>query len=173
MRRFSTALPTIFLLALILCPLSSFAQQAKVRSIVDGDTLKVSFEGRTELLRLIGIDAPERLENPKAWRDAERSQRDIKTILAMGEKASQYTKQILRNVSDLQLEFDIEPRDKFGRLLAYAYLPSGGMLNELLIQAGYVNLMSIPPNLRYAERFKKALFEARKNGRGLWSAKTS
>lgn len=68
----------------------------------------------------------------------------------------------------LKIEFDVRTRDKYGRLLAYLYLPSGKMLNEEIVKAGYAQLMTIPPNLKYQERFSMAYREARENHRGLW-----
>jgi len=42
------------------------------------------------------------------------------------------------------------------------------MLNEEMVKAGYAQLMTIPPNLKYQGRFLKAYAEARENHRGLW-----
>jgi micrococcal nuclease len=42
------------------------------------------------------------------------------------------------------------------------------MLNEEIVKAGYANLLTIPPNVKYKERFLKAYGEARENRRGLW-----
>jgi micrococcal nuclease len=67
----------------------------------------------------------------------------------------------------VKMEFDVQRRDKYGRLLAYLYLSDGRMLNEEIVKAGYANLMTIPPNVKYQERFLKAYREARKNKRGL------
>jgi micrococcal nuclease len=71
-------------------------------------------------------------------------------------------------MKDLRLNFDVEKRDKYGRLLAYVYLSNGKMLNEEIVKAGYANLMTIPPNVRYQERFLKDYREARENRKGLW-----
>lgn len=68
----------------------------------------------------------------------------------------------------LKIEFDVRTRDKYRRLLAYLYLPGGKMLNEEIVKAGYAQLMTIPPNLKYQERFLMAYREARENHRGLW-----
>jgi hypothetical protein len=53
-------------------------------------------------------------------------------------------------------------------MLAYVYLPKGTILNEEIVKAGYANIMTVPPNVMYQERFLKAYREARENGRGLW-----
>lgn len=50
----------------------------------------------------------------------------------------------------------------------YASHATEGMLNGKILKAGYANVMTIPPNVRYQERFLKAYREARENGRGLW-----
>ncbi len=53
-------------------------------------------------------------------------------------------------------------------LLSYVYLSDGKMLNEEIVKAGYANLMTYPPNVKYQERFLKAYREAKDNRRGLW-----
>jgi micrococcal nuclease len=42
------------------------------------------------------------------------------------------------------------------------------MLNEEIIKAGYANVMTIPPDVKYQERFLKAYRNARENKMGLW-----
>jgi micrococcal nuclease len=42
------------------------------------------------------------------------------------------------------------------------------MLHEERVRAGYANLLTYPPNVKYQERFLKAYKGARENGRGLW-----
>ncbi len=42
------------------------------------------------------------------------------------------------------------------------------MLNEEILKAGYADLLTIPPNVKYAKRFRKAYRDARENNRGLW-----
>jgi micrococcal nuclease len=42
------------------------------------------------------------------------------------------------------------------------------MLNEEIVKAGYAQLMTIPPNVKYQERFLKAYRGARESHRGLW-----
>jgi micrococcal nuclease len=58
--------------------------------------------------------------------------------------------------------------DKYGRILAYAYLPDGTMINALLVQEGYAQVMTVPPNVKYQNMFLKLQREARENSRGLW-----
>ena len=42
------------------------------------------------------------------------------------------------------------------------------MLNEEIVKAGYANVMTIPPDVKYQGRFLKAYREAREDKRGLW-----
>ena len=39
--------------------------------------------------------------------------------------------------------------------------------HEAIVKAGCTNLLAVPPNTRYQERFLKAYKEARENKRGL------
>ena len=41
-------------------------------------------------------------------------------------------------------------------------------LNAFIVQHGYASLMTIPPNVKHADLFKKIYQEARENKRGLW-----
>ena len=162
-----------WLLWLLVCGLASatlvLSEDVKFIRIVDGDTLKVTYNGRKETLRLIGIDTPEANMNEKTLRDARRSHENTNQLMNLGHLASQHTESLLINTKSIKIEFDVGTRDKFGRLLAYVYLPDGGMLNEKLIRDGYAKPYTIPPNVRYATRFKKALEDARQHRRGLWA----
>ncbi len=53
--------------------------------------------------------------------------------------------------------------------MAYVYLPKVTILNEEIAKAGYANAMTVPPNVKYQEKFLKAYREARENRRGLWN----
>ena len=162
--------PTIALLllgflAIPFAVLSADTETAPVQQVVDGDTLLLA---TGERVRLIGIDAPERRVNPKAKKDAQRSGEDIETIIAMGKKSTRFVESLVHRGDRVTLEFDLEKRDRYGRLLAYVHLSNGKMLNEEIVKAGYASLMTHPPNVKYEQRFLKAYREARENRRGLW-----
>ena len=62
--------------------------------------------------------------------------------------------------------------DRYGRTLAYVYVPAEGaelMVNAELARLGYAQLLTIPPNVRYADRFRALAEEARRARRGLWA----
>ena len=148
---------------------SSHAQQTTtVTRIVDGDTLKVFYLEGEESIRLIGIDTPESRVNKKTKKDAKRSGQDVETIIAMGKRATEYVESLVKPGGLITIEFDVQERDRYKRLLGYVYLPNGNMLNEEIVKAGYASVMTIPPNVKYKDRFLIAYQEARERKVGLW-----
>ena len=157
----------VFILTLLASPLHA-QQTTTVTRIVDGDTLKVFYLEGEESIRLIGIDTPESRVNKKTKKDAKRSGQDIETIIAMGKRATEYVESLVKPGGLITIEFDVQERDRYKRLLGYVYLPNGNMLNEEIVKAGYASVMTIPPNVKYKDRFLIAYQEARESKRGLW-----
>ena len=152
-----------------LLPLSQSKFTAKIISIIDGDTLKIDYKGQKESIRLIGIDTPESRVNKKIKKDAKRSEQDIETIIAMGKMATAYVDGLVKTGDLITIEFDVQQRDRYGRLLGYVYLSNGKMLNVEIVKAGYANVMTIPPDVKYKDMFLKAYREAKEKERGLWT----
>jgi micrococcal nuclease len=120
----------------------------------DGDTVGVILNGRKEKVRLIGIDAPEIKQRP--W----------------GTKARKHLeKMLIASSRTVILEFDVEKRDKCGRLLCYIFTPDRKMLNIQMVKDGYAVLLTIPPNIKYVDELKMAQNEARQHRRGIWNSK--
>jgi len=173
MNRFFVA---IVIIGLLVLPAIFFFSQQKsnqgvrdysgiyVRRTVDGDTLVLS---DNERVRLIGIDTPEVHESEKLYRDSRRSGQDIRTIQALGQRSWDFTRSLVEG-KPVRLEFDVEKRDKYGRLLAYVYLEDGQFVNAEIVRQGYASLMTYPPNVKYEDLFLKLFQEARENKRGLW-----
>jgi len=136
----------------------------RVAEVIDGDTVRL--ENR-ERVRLIGIDTPEASYNQKLERDAKRTKKDYDTIIKMGKKAAAFTTSLAEG-KRVRLEFDVEKKDKYGRLLAYVYLPDGKMLNAELLKEGYAQIYTFPPNVKYADMFLRLQEEARKTKKGFW-----
>lgn len=157
------------LLIFLICPFKIWAEaSATLVKVIDGDTLKVRYSGKIENVRLIGIDTPERLVNDKAIRDSKRTHKDLATITSNGQKAADYMARLVKPGEELRLEFDAEKRDHYGRLLAYVYRKSGGMLNEQMISDGFAGLLTKQPNVKYVKRFQAAHTAALNEGKGLW-----
>ncbi|KGF08636.1 hypothetical protein HMPREF1635_06940 [Clostridiales bacterium S5-A14a] len=109
--------------------------------VVDGDTIVVLMDGKKEKVRMIGIDTPESVHPDKSKNTP------------MGKIASKYTKDHLEG-QYVRLETDVQERDKYGRILAYVYLDDK-MFNKTLLEEGLANLMTIPPNVKYVDEFKR------------------
>jgi micrococcal nuclease len=136
-----------------------------VTRVIDGDTLELENGDR---LRLIGIDTPEIHQSQKLLRDSRRSKQDIQTIQALGQRAKVFTRQLVER-KRVSLEFDIERYDRYNRLLVYVFLKDGTFVNARIVEAGYAQLLTVPPNVKYVDLFKKLYKEARLNKKGLWS----
>jgi micrococcal nuclease len=136
-----------------------------VKRVVDADTLLLE---NGERVRLIGIDTPEMHESAKLQRDSRRSSRDASAIQKLGRRAYEFVRPLAEG-KRVSLEFDAERYDKYNRLLAYVYLKENGLfLNAEIVKQGYASLMTIPPNVKYAELFQQLYRQARENRRGLW-----
>jgi micrococcal nuclease len=124
---------------------------------VDGDTIRVRVAGREETVRYIGIDTPESVK-PGA------------PVECFAHRAAAENERLVGG-RRVRLERDAEARDRFGRLLAYVVREDDGVLvNEALVRGGYAVPLTIPPNVRHAERLRAAATGARRAGRGLWRA---
>jgi micrococcal nuclease len=124
-----------------------------VERVVDGDTLLL--EGG-ERVRLIGIDCPE----------IGRQQVDP---AGAGFRATMFVFELLKPDAQVRLEHDAERLDRYERTLAYVHLPDGRMLNEVILEHGWADVMRIAPNTRHARRFTQLRNEARQAGRGMWA----
>jgi micrococcal nuclease len=74
---------------------------------------------------------------------------------------------------DVELEFDQERTDQYGRLLAYVYPAGRSMFNMDLVEEGYAQAYPYAPNTRYEERFAAAQDEARDAGLDIWGLSES
>ena len=127
-----------------------------VKRVSDGDTFWVDDGSQSGLkVRMIGIDAPES------------HQTQYEEVQYFGKEAAAYLTGLIRG-KKVRLEYDVERKDRYGRTLAYVYLEDGTFVNAEMIKNGYANLMTVPPNVKYVERFTKLQSEARKNRKGLW-----
>lgn len=129
-------------------------EKVKVARVVDGDTFETDKGAK---VRLIGVNTPE-------------SVKPNSPVEYFGKEASEFTKQRLTNQT-VYLEKDAGDTDKYGRLLRYVYLEDGTMYNELLAKEGYARIMTIPPNVKYKDKFLEAERYARENNKGLWQKK--
>jgi micrococcal nuclease len=143
---------------------------ATVERVIDGDTLVVVVEGVRQHIRLIGVDSPECRLNHRTTLQAQQAATTEKHIIKMGACARSFMTALLPVGQRVEIEVDRRKYDKYSRILAYIYLPNGTMVNETLISAGYAYPLTIPPNVRYQERFLKGFKFSKQATRGLWSS---
>jgi micrococcal nuclease len=127
------------------------ARSDLVVRVVDGDTVELRSAGKS---RLIGVDTPEVYGGQECF----------------GREASAFAKRVLRPGLRVRVERDVEERDRYGRTLLYLRLPDGRSFNELLVARGYAVPLTVPPNVRHADRLRDLARDARRRSLGLWSA---
>jgi micrococcal nuclease len=142
----------LFSLALLLLVLAAAnpAFGETVERVIDGDTIVLA---SGERVRYIGIDTPE-------------SVHPAKPVEFLAKEASEFNRLLVEG-KDIRLEFDVETKDKYGRLLAYVFVDTV-FVNAELVRQGYAQILTIPPNVKYAEVFVKLQQKAREAHRGLW-----
>ena len=130
---------------------------ATVVSVIDGDTIIVSIDGREETVRYIGIDTPE----PRREGDPE----------CGSHEATAYNQSLVEGKTVL-LVSDREDRDRYDRLLRYVYVTTPDtkevLVNDALLWAGFAVPFTIPPNDRFAQMFTESANGAKQANRGNW-----
>lgn len=128
--------------------------EAKVVSVVDGDTIRVMIDGTEYPVRYIGIDCPE-------------TKHPSKPATATGKAASAANADLVGGMTVL-LERDASPTDRYDRLLAYVWV-GDVMVNEELVRLGWAESKAYPPDTKYQKRFDSAEQAARLARRGMWA----
>ena len=126
-------------------------REARVVRVIAGDSAVLEGGAR---VRFLGMDAPEMERDGRPAEFLAHESRDYVTGLIQGKT--------------VRLEYDRERYDRYGRLLAYLYLPNGAMVNLAVVRQGLARVYSHPPNLRHQEELNTAQQEAMAAGRGLW-----
>ena len=122
------------------------APRTRVTRVIDGDTVETAKLGR---VRLIGVDAPDK-------------------GLCYEAEATRFTRQRLEG-QVIRYELGEDRTDRYGGTLAYLWR-GGRMHNLALVDEGYAEVLTIPPNDRYADWFEAAERWARRRGEGGWGA---
>jgi micrococcal nuclease len=125
----------------------------RVLRVDDGDTIEVRRGNDTDVVRLLGVDTPE-------------THHPTKPVQCYGPEAAAFTQRRLTGAL-VVLEGDVEPRDLYGRRLAYV-LVDGRRFNDELLRRGYARLLVIAPNRAHGRELLDAELEARHRDRGLW-----
>ncbi len=128
--------------------------------VVDGDTIHINIDGKTEKVRIIGLDTPE-VHHPS------------KPIQCFGREASQKMKDLI-NGKQIRIEQDPTQaeRDKYGRLLLHIFTAEGENIAYKMISEGYAHEYTYRIPYKYQNQYKKAQKTAEQSDLGLWSPNT-
>jgi micrococcal nuclease len=153
-----TGLTVLALLAVLLVEArpagaQAVAGPAYVTRVVDADTVYAEIGGRLEAVRYLGINTP-RIEHPL---------RGPELYMTVAREANRR----LVEGKWIRLVFEAEPRDRFGRLLAYVWV-DGVFVNAALAHLGFVEAAATSTVTPYGEYFRSLESGARQDGRGLW-----
>lgn len=148
---------------LLISPLAAEELSATVRWIYDGDTLQLK---NGDKIRLLGIDTPETKSSSRDRYYQANFGIAGKQLRRIARQAKAFNIKQLKN-KRVRLVFDAEKTDKYGRKLAYLYLPDGRMLNRLLLEKGLASVFR-RYQFRHKDDFLAAEKVARQERRGLW-----
>jgi endonuclease YncB( thermonuclease family) len=128
-----------------------------ITRVVDGDTDKVSIDGRSVTLRLIGIDTPE-TNNPR------------KPVQCFGNEASTRAKALLTG-RKIWIQYDTsqDHKDRYDRDLVYVWLDGHTMFNQVMVREGFAHEYTYDRAYRYQAQFRTAQRQAKAAGLGFWS----
>lgn len=141
-----------------------------ITKIVDGDGFFVRdfFTNEEEEIRLLGIDAPEYKKCSKLKRDESEIHLPGQLLMKLGRLSLQHMINIAPVGTNITLAQE-QPNqtDAYGRTLAYAYLPDGSCINEIMVRDGYAKAFNrfycdMLSDLQMLEK------EARLGGKGLF-----
>ena len=125
--------------------------QGRVVRIIDGDTVVLEIEGREVTVRFLGIDTPE----PGGKNEEDR----------WGKEATEFLRGLLDGVH-VELNFDEERQDVYGRILAYISIGGHDVQAELL-QRGLAMVYQRCTCTR-KEKYRRLEEEARRKNVGMW-----
>ncbi len=136
------------------CPADRIDLRAEVKYVHDGDTVRLA-DGRS--VRLIGLNTPEMA-------------RDGRPAEPLAEAARDRLRGLVREAGmRLDLRYDVDREDRYGRTLAHAYLPDGRSVSAILIGEGLAAALTVPPNVTSWACYMATERQARGSGRGLWA----
>lgn len=131
----------------------------KLDSVIDWDTIKIINENwELKSIRMIGLDSPESYATRYGYTEC------------FWKEASNHLKILLKNATEIQLEFDPTQwtTDKYWRLLGYVFY-NWVNINQKMIADGYWWEYTYNLPYKYQTEFKEAMDYAEKNNLWLWA----
>jgi endonuclease YncB( thermonuclease family) len=120
-------------------PSSGDGEMASVTRVIDGDTIEVNLNGQLHSVRYIGMNTPERDE----------------TCFAEATSANA----ALVQGQTVRLVKDVSETDRYNRLLRYVYV-GDVFVNARLVEEGYAEVVSYPPDNANYDLFKSLEIQA-------------
>ena len=130
------------------------AEEVEFVEHVDGDTAKLRIDGKVETVRFLLMDTPE-TKHPELGAQP------------MGKEASEFTRKMLSQADRITLEYDVEKRDKYDRVLAYVYA-DGVNVQEALLKKGLARVGYVYESRRHLDAFREAERSAKEKKLGVW-----
>lgn len=129
---------------------------ATVIRVIDGDTIVADVSGAETSIRLLNIDTPE-------------TKHPDKPVQCLGAEATEYTKSLLAPGDGIELAYDVQRLDPYGRTLAGVY-KDGRLVNAEIAAAGLGVAVLFQPNERFYPEVLAAEQQAQDANAGLFSA---
>lgn len=126
-----------------------------VIKVIDGDTIKINYNGNEENIRFLLIDTPEL------------SHKQFDGPQPFAVEAKEKVEELLKE-RKVDIEIGIQERDKYGRLLGYLYV-DGKSIQEELLREGLARVAYVYNDKRNLDRYLEIEKEAKQEGRGIWS----
>lgn len=138
--------------AVVGCATSAYDETATVQYVFDGDTIELADKRR---VRLLGINSPEVARKNKAGEP-------------FGDEATDQLRRWLPKGTEIGLVYDVEKKDRYGRLLAHVFVDAKDSVNAKLLREGGAWTLVVPPNTQQVACYHQAENEAQVASRGLW-----
>lgn len=136
------------------CPVAKIDEQVTIARVIDGDTLALK-DGRR--VRVLGINAPERArDGHQAQPLAEQAQQAVDAFFAQDRRA--------------YLAYDIERKDRYGRLLAHVFNAERQNLAAEILERGLAFQVLVPPNFAHTNCLAAKEKIAKRHSHGVWSS---
>jgi micrococcal nuclease len=131
-------------------------EKFKLIRVVDGDTIKIDYNGSDESVRFLLIDTPE-TSHPTLKEQP------------FGQEAKDKTLEILEGSEYVYIEWDVSYRDKYKRLLGYVYTEDGLNIQEELLKVGLTRVGYVYDSTKHLDRYYELQKEAQEKKLGIWS----
>lgn len=131
----------------------------KVRYVIDGDTFILQNNQR---VRMVGINAPEISHRRYGKKKGD----------PFGQEAKSYLKKMIEKKDVKLTKGGNDEFDRYGRRLAYVYLPDGTFVNKVMVREGYAEAYRSFP-FEYKKEFIRLESQAKAAHKGMWAKKKS